>query len=275
MKLNNETISIEISNHGAELKSIKKNNIEYLWQGNPKYWKRSSPILFPIVGRLLDDEYIYNNKFYKMTQHGFARDNEFEMIYSKYNSVKYVLSETEETLKQYPFKFRLEIEYKLHENQLLVYWTVTNTDKKDIYFQIGAHPAFNFLSGSIIDINDKTNKYELKGTPNIDCVIQNVFIESIIIDDSSFLNDAIIYDNIDLVTLRDDMKAIKIECNDFPFIGIWSKVENKKNAPFICIEPWHGITDFNDHDKNIVNKKGVKKLKPNNIFKTEYKIIVY
>ncbi|BCR36192.1 aldose 1-epimerase family protein [Mariniplasma anaerobium] len=274
MILKNNELTVTIDNLGAEAKSIIKNNVEYLWQADPLYWKRSSPVLFPIVGRLLDDEYIYNQKKYHMTQHGFARDNEFILISYSETKVLYLLKENASTLKNYPFKFNLYIEYELIENQLIVTWTVQNTNSYDMYFQIGAHPAFNFLNGSIVEVNKQTNLYELKGTPNINNIKKNIKVTVIPIDDTSFLNDAIIYDNIDEITLKDNKKSITLKTKDFPYLGIWTKVIEGKNSPFICLEPWYGISDFMDHDKQLIHKIGIHKLKVNEIFKTSYTIVI-
>jgi galactose mutarotase-like enzyme len=265
---------VTINDLGAEVKSIIKNNVEYLWQANPLYWKRSSPVLFPIVGRLLDDEYIYNQKTYHMAQHGFARDNAFILISYSQTKVLYLLKENESTLEKYPFMFNLYIEYELIENQLNVTWRVQNTNSYDMYFQIGAHPAFNFLNGSIVEINKQTNLYELKGRPNISSITENIKVGSFTIDDTSFLNDAIIYDHIDKITLKDDIKSVTLKTKDFPYLGIWSKVIEGKNSPFICIEPWHGITDFMNHDKQLSHKIGINTLKNDGVFKASYTIIV-
>jgi galactose mutarotase-like enzyme len=143
-----------------------------------------------------------------------------------------------------------------------------------MYFQIGAHPAFNFLNGSIVEINKQTNLYELKGTPNISSITENIKVGSFTIDDTSFLNDAIIYDNINEITLKDDKKSVTLKTKDFPYLGIWSKVIEGKNSPFICIEPWHGITDFINHDKQLSHKIGINTLKKDGVFKASYTIII-
>ena len=258
MIIKNNLLTVEISSFGAELKSIIKDDIEYLWQGDPKYWKRSSPVLFPIVGRLLDDEYIYNNKTYKLTQHGFARDCEFMLVKKTNKEGIYLLKENNEILKKYPFKFNLSIGYKLVGNKIVVSWTVENTNTFPMYFQIGGHPAFNFLNNAIIEINKKTNFYELRDSPYIKNIIKDYEVGSISIDNETFINNALIYDNIDQVTLKDNRKAVTIECNNFPYLGIWTNIVNNMNAPFICLEPWHGIADFDNHNKNLIDKVGIK-----------------
>lgn len=274
MIMKNNILSVRIDSFGAEVKSIVKDKTEYMWQGDAKYWKRSSPVLFPIVGRLLDDEYIYNDTTYKMSQHGFARDNEFDIISNSESECSFQFKENQSTLEKYPFKFSLIIDYKLYKNELIVKWTVENTNDEDMYFQIGAHPAFNFLNGSFIEINKKTNKYELEGTPYIHSVIPNVEIGSIEITNDVFLQDALVFDDLDQVILRDNNKSVTIECMGFPFIGIWSKTEKNINAPFVCIEPWHGIADCSYHDKQLRNKKGIKLLKASTTFEASYKIII-
>lgn len=272
MILKNKKLTIEVSHLGAELQSIKYNNVEYLWQGNPEYWKRRSPVLFPFVGRLLDNEYVYEGITYNMSQHGFARDMDFSVIESSDDCVMYLVTETEETLKKYPFDFSLYIGYKLRGTSIEITWKVVNASKSNMYFQIGAHPAFNFLNGSVIEINKVTNQYDLNKTPYVHGVTRDVDVKEIIIDDTSFIDDAIIFDNIEKVILKDDNKSVELECEGFPFIGLWSSVVDGKNAPFVCLEPWHGIADYSFHDKKLVTKKGINVLKPKEVYETSYSI---
>ena len=166
--LSNDKISIEIANHGAELTSIMANEQEYLWQGDPKYWGRHSPVLFPIVGRVWDNQYKNEGAIYKLGQHGFARDMDFQLTYEEDNAVVYTLESNEETMKVYPFPFVLEIGYRLKDNRIEVMWSVQNCGDKDLYFQIGAHPAFyyrdldaNTCERGFLDFgkNTKTLKY--------------------------------------------------------------------------------------------------------------------
>lgn len=274
MILKNDCLKIKINSFGAELKSIIKNDVEYLWQADPLFWKRSSPILFPIVGRLIDNEYIFNNQIYKMTQHGFARDKEFKLINHDHQSALYLLNEDEDTLKIYPFKFNLYVGYELNKNELKVLWKVENTNNHDMFFQIGAHPAFNFLNGSILEVNKTTNQYELQGKPQISHIKKDVTVKDILVNDQTFINDAIIYENIDQITLKDISKSITLKFKGFPYLGIWSQVAHGKNAPFICLEPWHGITDFKDHDKQFIHKVGMNILKINEVFETSYTILI-
>lgn len=272
MILKNDELTVEINTFGAEMKSVVKNGVEYMWQGDTNYWGRTSPILFPFVGKLTDDEYIFDNIHYNMTQHGFARDNEFVLTSSTSKKATYIFQDNPETLLKYPFNFKLEISYELIDSSVEITWIIANTSKREMFFQIGAHPAFNFLNGSFIDINKTTNHYILGKTPHIETIIKDVDIKSIEIDNDTFLNNALIYDNIENVILRDHQKSVEVHCEGFPYFGIWTNVINGVNAPFICLEPWCGITDFANHDKQLKTKESVIKLGSDEIFKTFYKI---
>ena len=142
--LQNDILTVEVSSNGAELQSIRKGDVEYLWQGDPAYWGRRSPVLFPIVGSVWEKRYRVDGREYVLGQHGFARDRGFELVSASDTEVRYRLVSDEETLKVYPFGFCLEIAYRLSGNELDVVWEVTNPADTDLYFQIGAHPAFNY-----------------------------------------------------------------------------------------------------------------------------------
>ena len=144
-RIKNEEITLEISALGAEMKSLKDNRtgVEYLWQADAAYWGRTSPVLFPLVGNYRNKETVFEGKTYSLSQHGFARDMEFEVLSEKETEIWFVLNSTEETWNVFPFAFRLFLGYRLHERSVEVLWKVENTDSKKMYFSIGGHPAFN------------------------------------------------------------------------------------------------------------------------------------
>ena len=142
--LKNDVLTIEVSGHGAELSSIRKGETEYLWQADPKFWARHSPVLFPIVGSVWEGRYRVGEKEFALGQHGFARDMEFTLVSQTDAEIRYRLESTEETLAKYPWPFCLEIGYMLHDNKVDVIWEVSNPGTEDMYFQIGAHPAFYY-----------------------------------------------------------------------------------------------------------------------------------
>ncbi|MBS4539006.1 aldose 1-epimerase family protein [Clostridium sp. D2Q-11] len=280
-KIKNEFLSISIKSNGAELCSLKslENNKEYIWQADDNYWGRHAPVLFPIVGCLKEDSYIVDDKNYKMTRHGFARDCEFELLEKQDNKLKYLLKSNEKTLDKYPYKFELYIIYQLIDKSLSITYEVRNKGNKEIYFSIGGHPAFN------CDI-EKGNKYiEFEKEENLDSYIldpKKGLIRNekkkilkgekeLLLSYDLFKSDALIFENIrsQYLYIKDDNKKdkIKITIEDFPFLGIWTP-----EAPFICIEPWYGVADFIDTNSKIEDKKGIQKLGIDKIFKCGYQI---
>lgn len=282
-KLSNNHISIQVKSLGAELCSLIKGDLEYLWQADVKYWGRHAPILFPIVGKLIDDEYIYEDKIYKMSQHGFARDCDFELMEQSENSLSFKLTQNQETLEKYPFNFELIISYELIEKSLKISYEVTNKTNVLMPFSIGAHPAFNWPLEK--DIRKENYYFEFKDTKNIELLpltlkgidsnSKTLYLDEnkLSLSEELFKDDALILKDLDnkSITLKSfySDRFIKMIFDDFEYLGLWSK---PSGAPFVCIEPWNGIADFIGHDKNILNKKGIKTLKSNESFKSSYYI---
>ena len=144
--LSNQYLTIRVADHGAELSGIVANATgkEYLWQADPAFWKRHSPVLFPIVGSVWEGKYRQDGATYSLSQHGFARDRDFTLVHESENELRFALESDERTREVYPFDFRLEIGYRLEGNRIEVLWRVVNTGDRTAYFQIGAHPAFYY-----------------------------------------------------------------------------------------------------------------------------------
>ena len=143
-ELKNDGVEIKVHSKGAELKSLKNpvTGTEYLWQGDPAFWNRSSPILFPFVGKTDRNEFRTKGKTYSMTQHGFARDMEFELLSRTEDEIWFVLKDSEETRQKYPYGFTLKLGYRLFDNGVEVCWQVENEEEEELPFSIGGHPAF-------------------------------------------------------------------------------------------------------------------------------------
>ncbi|WP_375724145.1 aldose 1-epimerase family protein [Arcobacter sp. KX21116] len=284
--ISNDFIEISIKDLGAELCSLKKKNdsTEYIWQGDEKYWNRHAPILFPIVGKLLDNEYTYMNKTYKMRQHGFARDRVFEVFTKEDEYICFKLKDSTDTLEIYPINFELYLGYRLIKNSLEISYKVVNKSQQKMYFSIGAHPAFNWP----LEKGNKNDYYfefentkELERLPlTVDGIshqkeILNLENNKLALDEKLFKDDALVIQNLKNKTItfknsKDD-KSIKMSFEGFDYLGLWSK---PSGAPFICIEPWHGIADFIGHNKKLENKKGIITLSKNEIFESSYTISV-
>ncbi len=305
--LSNGTLSIEVSGHGAELCSIRKNGIEYLWQADPEYWKRHSPVLFPIVGSLWNGVYRYGGKEYAMSQHGFARDMDFRLLEKAGNEVRYRLEADDATLSGYPFRFVLEIGYRLEDNKVHVLWTVHNADSTTMYYQIGAHPAFYypdfapatghrgyFSFGKAQDTvlqkggagpdaamePVKELEYILikeKGCADTQTVYRRHLEDGMLpIDTHIFDRDALILENglVNRVTLHAPSGKPWLALTfDAPEVGLWSPPF--RNAPFVCIEPWYGRCDRAGFTGDISGRDWIQSLEAGESARMSYTIEIF
>ena len=285
--LENMYLRITINQQGAELSRIlsKENGHEYLWNADERYWKRSAPVLFPIVGSLKNGKVTVDGQDYYMSQHGFARDVEFQMVkQSDGKRIIFRLESDEDTLVRYPYKFALEIEYRLDGYKLTTIWRVTNKDDKEMHFQIGGHPAFMcpldkkykqtdyFLNFD----TDKDLKYSLLNENGLVASEDNILKNDgsmVKIDEHMFDKDALIFEGqgVNKVSLctPDGMDYISV-IFDAPLFGLWSPAG--KNAPFVCIEPWFGRADKVDFEGDISERDFDQKIAPNETFSAEYTI---
>ena len=285
--LENIYLKVTINQLGAEVSSIlsKENGREYLWNADERYWKRSSPVLFPIVGSVREGKFIVDGKDYPMSQHGFARDMDFEMVKQPDGKkIIFKLDYNEETLKKYPYKFSLEIEYDLDGYRLSCKWRVTNLDKTPMYFQIGAHPAFMcpLKSGEKqtdyffnFDV-DKNLSYSLLNENGLVAFTDNILRNDgglVVIEEGMFDRDALIFEGSQANKVElckpDGMPYVTVTF-DAPLFGIWSPAG--KNAPFICIEPWFGRADASDFEGDITTREYMNCLKGHSIFEAQYQI---
>lgn len=272
-----------IDYHGAELKSLSKNGKEYMWNADPAYWNRTSPVLFPFVGAVANKEYRYKGMSYPMGQHGFARDMDFKLVSSSSDRCSFVLHSSEDTLKKYPFEFELTISYELSDTGIEVIWDVKNPAEEPLLFSIGAHPAFNcVLDATRICIKNS-------GTP-LDSFINSVFGQGLLTQDKkeikldngimslnshSFDGDAFVIEN----SQADQVDVMDNEGNTLlsvaftsPLVGIWSPPG--KNAPFLCIEPWYGRADKEGFCGELADREWNNTLFSGESFHASYRIIV-
>lgn len=275
--LKNDILKIEINEHGAELSSVFgiKSQNEYLWQGDAQFWSRRSPVLFPVVGKYKDLKSVYGDEEYSLPQHGFARDCDFTLIQKTENSVSFELKENSDTLKNYPFKFRFVCSFELTDNKIRVKWSVTNTNDCEMYFSIGAHPAFNCEKGkTVLSMNKDNLEYSVLNAEGLYLPKKYPLESSFVLTDDIFDRDALIIENsgITSVQLLNDGKEFVTVNFTAPLFGIWSPV--KKNAPFVCIEPWYGRADAADFDCDLTNREWGNRLLAGETFKKEYEIVI-
>lgn len=287
--LSNSILTVQIAEHGAELQSIKKDGKEYLWQGDAKFWGRRSPVLFPIVGRVWNNKYRHAGNTYEIGQHGFARDMDFKLTYKEDKRAVYWLESTPDTLSKFPFPFRLLVGYLLEENKITVKWRVENLGAMDMYFQIGAHPAFYFpeFDAATKDrgffVFDRKSDLEYimpteKGCVSPERHVLKLNKEGLMpIDIHTFDCDTYIVDNKQLkkITLLDKKKKphISLEFNS-PLVALWSPTKTHPDCPFVCIEPWYGRCDSVGYSGELKDREWIQKLEPKETFDVEYKIII-
>lgn len=282
--LENEYIKATFAKKGAELQSLssKKNSQSYMWTGDAAYWGKFSPVLFPIVGALKDNTYYFEGKKYNLPRHGFARDHEFEAFMVSPTEVVFKLSDTEETLKIYPFKFSLQLQYKLTAAVLSCTYEVSNPANTPLFFSIGAHPAFSVPLQQELSYEDyflHFNKDAILSYQKIDQDLIADETEDIALADGKlhlkhelFYDDALVFKSLksDCISLSSSKAphGFHFRFKDFPFFGIWAA----KNADFICLEPWCGIADGLNQDQNLKDKEGIVQLAPYDIWKRTWEI---
>lgn len=286
MIIENDWLKVDIARLGAEVRKVthKKNQLDYMWTGDEAYWGRVSPVLFPIVGRLKEDHYELEGKTYKMSQHGFLRDVEFNVAEQTSTSVSFVFQSHGSFAHVYPYEFTAIIHYRLMEDSLIVKWQILNENKEEMYFSIGAHPAFKVPleeNETIVDYqlnffpapNKNVMEYELKNSLlHEKGIVQD--LSTIQLTNSLFAHDALIFSHIDKVCLVSNQSShgVEVTLQGFPYVGIWSKYMETDGtiAPFVCIEPWYGLADTYDTTGNLKEKFGVNKLGEGETFQVEY-----
>ena len=284
IQLQNTKLKANFSELGAELISLVNltTGKEIMWQGNPDFWGGQSPVLFPTVGALKDDRYIFDGQTYEMPRHGFARRKIFEVKNSSENEVVFQLYSDDETLKFYPFEFSLEIRYTLTENKLTVSYQVKNKSEKEMYFSLGAHPGFAVDTENGLKYDDYeiafSDDEQLEIHPLMDNLIsketQTIELKNkaLPLSYELFANDALVMTTMKSkeLILRNNQNENQVifTFSNFPYFGIWAA----KNADFVCLEPWQGIADLEDHNQELTEKFGILKLGINEEWKGDWAV---
>jgi galactose mutarotase-like enzyme len=286
--LENQALRITIDQHGAELQSIfgKMHQLEYLWNGNPAFWPKRSPVLFPIVGTLRDNTYYFNDKAYPMGRHGFAREKDFSPNQHGVESISFSLREDQSTIQVFPFPFEFVITYTLRENTLNTLYQISNRGQSDMYFSVGGHPAFRIPLADGTSYDDywlEFNEDETKPRWPISAegLIEKRPVPLLVSSDhlpltkDLFKKDAIVLKDptSSIVSIKSEKTphGLDFDFSGFPFLGIWAA----PNADFVCIEPWCGIADSVDSNQQLVNKEGINRLLPGNIFERHWSVSFY
>lgn len=282
MIIENEKYRLEVVEKGGEIQSFfdKENQLEYMWQGDAAYWSGKNPSLFPMVSNTWTKDYEWHGKRYAMKNHGLVRYEHLKCVKHTENEIVMELHENEETLKQYPFKFTFQINYRLNGNRLDVVYHITNDSNEKMPFSFGLHPGFNcpLLEG------ESFTDYKLV-FPQDENAKQLAFHGHHEIIDRSFKEIPLTYELIEeyATLVYKDIKSpyvelvgpkhkVRVSCMGYPFLAFWTA---KKGAPFICIEPWYGHADFEEVKCSFDQREGTFNLEPHKSFTTSYFIELF
>lgn len=284
--IQNNHLKVTVNRLGAQLTSIKlkKDNTEYLWQGDTITWSDHAILQFPIIGNVDSNQYRLDGVVYKIMSHGFARVSNFKISNKNNDFIEYQLESNDETRKMYPFDFVFTVKYQLVKQLLKVIFTVKNTGNNEMYFTLGYHPGFNCpilpekekFTDYYLKFNKKETLYRTYLEKNLLTGKKEIVLNStdtLGIKKELFSNDALVFEQIKsrTISLRSTIskKSVTVNIADAPYLGIWSPA---KGGNFVCIEPWYGLADFKNNIVDFKNKAGMKKLHQNQVFSTKFEI---
>ncbi|MCP4452995.1 MAG: aldose 1-epimerase family protein [Planctomycetes bacterium] len=281
--LRSPVLCVRIANTGAEIKSIKEHatGLEYIWQSDPTHWTGAAPVLFPIIGGLKNGQYTYEGKSYSMPGHGIVRKTDWDLISSDPAEAVFQTTSSEATKKLYPFDFVLNARFSLQDNRLDVAYEVTNSGDDMMYFSIGSHPAFNvpfagghwenyylhFSESESIERHFFADGMTLNETAPIFDNSRQIFLTPPIFDRLAIILKGPASKEVSLRNSRNS-KQVKLVTDGMPYLGLWAPA----GAPFVCVEPWHGVPDNVDTDGDFTRKEGIMSLAAKGTYHTKYGI---
>jgi galactose mutarotase-like enzyme len=278
--ISNSEISVVIAKRGAEIQSIKRDGKEYMWSKDPAYWASCAPIMFPMCGGLKKGRYELDGKSYEMPKHGFAKISDFEVEAQSDTSVTFILRDNEQTREMYPFAFAFRVRYELDGASLKVTYDAENLDDKTMYCTFGAHEAYACPEGIeayelIFSDKETLYAYALNGdilTDYTKLMVNDT--NKLVLDDSFFTLDAVVFKDVksNSVTLKSTVsdRQVKVDFDGFDYLVLW----HKHTAPYLCIEPWCGLSDLAGSSYNFAEKEGMHALIPGARFARTHVITV-
>jgi galactose mutarotase-like enzyme len=277
-----------INPKGAELTSLvhKENGLEYMWSGDAAFWGKHSPVLFPIVGTLKNNQYEYKGQTYTLPRHGFARDQQFAVENQATDAITFLIKSNEETGKVFPFSFEFRIRYTVVESALAVTYEVTNTGKEEGYFSVGGHPAFKvpLTKGTsyndyylAFDQEEAAPRWPISPDGLIEAEPTPLFQDARLLPltKALFQKDALVLKGLksSRITLKSDetKHGLTMDFPGFPFFGIWAA----RDADFVCLEPWCGIADGVGSNQQLTDKEGINKLNGAAVFTRTWTVSLF
>ena len=284
--IKNEYLSVDIAVIGAEVRRVTSidGKTDYMWGGNPAIWSGISPLLFPIIGRVVGDQLSHNNIKYALAKHGFARHSEFEVLEHTPHKIKLQLDNGKLKNKIYPFHLKFSVTYSLEAKQLITQYEVENLSEETAYFSVGGHPAFkcpfddeHTLADYVLEFSSSERLMEYHLTSdglfsgeNSTRVLENKTIQ---LSEQIFNNDALVFSgyiskSVSLLE-KDSGRKITLSLTNFPLLGFWAK---PGKAGYVCIEPWCGRADDASFTGELKDKASIISLTPNKIWQNLYTI---
>ena len=286
--IQSDHLEVSIKQVGMELSSIKNKQTytEYLWQGDPQYWSGQAPILFPIIGLLKENSTIIDGNEYAIPKHGFVRHSSKPVVVRKEtDTIVFQMNWDEETLQVFPFKFEFEVTFRIIGRKLNIAHTIRNLGDTKLPYNLGGHPAFNCPLTEEEEYTDYSIQFEHPETEkswllNDEGLITNHSVpmlensSALRLHGSLFNDDALIFRNLksNHATLTSDISGdiLRVDFHEFPYLGIWAK----PNAPYVCIEPWHGIADVASSNRQFLTKEKLRHVKPGEEETLSYSITI-
>lgn len=286
--IENQQLRISIHPKGAELQSIfhKESQTEYMWNGDPAFWGKHSPLLFPIVGSLKANTYYYKDKAYTLPRHGFGREMVFGVEEQTSGSITFLLRSGEQTRTNFPFDFELRVIYRLMAAGFSTTYQVANPAQEPLYFSVGGHPAFRVPLVPGTGYTDYYMEFDDALTAPRWPISKDGLIETrpepllrdartLPLAKELFARDAVVFKHpassgIALRSARTE-RGLRMDFSGFPFLGIWAA----PNADFVCIEPWCGIADSVDSNQQLTKKEGINRLEAGGQFERTWTLTVF
>ncbi|MFN6037306.1 MAG: aldose 1-epimerase family protein [Bacteroidota bacterium] len=272
INLENEYLSVKFSPLGAEMKSVfsKSFNLEYIWNANPKYWNRSAPLLFPIVGELKNNSFNHKDKTYELPRHGFIRNKDFKIIDQAENLIEFEFCANSETLTIFPFHFSLRVKYEIQENEIKSLYTVFNPGAEEMLYSFGCHPGFmlhDSMENYVLEFEkeESTQRYFVdKGLISNRTENFKTEASTFQLKKDYFKTDALVFKELSSKKIKlqnlTTGRAVELSSDEkFRYFGIWTQPDCEE---FICLEPWAGIADAQNFSGELAEKEGIRILPP-------------
>lgn len=269
-RLENDFLCAEIESKGAQLRSLrfKQRGEELIWQADPAIWKDSAPWLFPLIGQLKGGTYRAMGETYALPMHGFAGDAEFSLVQQDAVRATFILSDSAQTLRVFPWRFSFRVTFQLDGKRLRVTAETENCDTTEMYFSVGAHPGFLCERGDTLSLNNASPVpvYRLNTENHLLCMEERETLPAqatLVLTEDLFDEDAMLLRGGDISALclcKKAGEALRITCDRTPWLGLWSR--KRAGLSYLCIEPWYGVDDPEQADGAIEKKQDIQCLRP-------------